>query len=630
MGIICPNETIAEIANNILASSNEKAVVVVSTGPIEEAVSIAYVMIDKGVEVIITRSATAVKLKESFNIPVLDMGIKTIDILKAVKKASSYGKRVGIIVYDDIIFSVNTIKYMLEVDAIPIFFNVNDTIEEKEDKIHEKLADIDVGVGGSIAIAILAKYGIKGILIESEIESIRQIINEAKTIVEFTQLEKQRVQELSTIFNYTHEGVVTVDKNGMIKFFNGLAEKVFKKQSSLVIGKRAGELLPQLCFSEVMAAKEPSIDEIITVGDNTIVSTIIPLKTGDEFAGAICLFQESSKIQGMEGKIRLKLNEKGYLAKYTISDIITGCEQMENVVNFLSIYSKVNSTILIMGETGTGKEIVAQSIHNASLRATMPFVAINCGALPDNLLESELFGYEDGAFTGAKKGGKPGLFEIAHGGTIFLDEIGEISEKVQLNLLRVLEEKQVMRIGGNKLTHVDVRVICATNKNLKEEVKKKAFREDLFYRLNVLAIKIPPLRQRKESIRLFIDYFVTKLCAENNIRIKSISNRAAEYLVNYDWPGNVRELQNFIERLIVSVHRHTIDIDDVRSLMDIENETPGAPHSVININIAREYKEIEKEILNSAFNFADKNHTRTSKMLNISRATLWRKLDKKQ
>lgn len=628
IGIICPNKEIADIANEVFALSNESVMVATSTGEIDEAIPIALDMVNKGIEVIIARSITAIKLKTSVNIPVIDMGMKVIDILKAVKKASVYGRRVGVIVYEDVIFNPGTIEELLGVDVVPIIFNSGDSIEDKDKKIRNKLDDIDVGVGASITLEILKRYGVKGIFIETERESISQCLAEAKNIIEITNLERRRIQELSTVVNYSYDGIIMVDEKGLIKQFNWLAEKVFKKQTADIVGKHAVKSLPRINFTDVISSGKPRIDEVITIADNTIIANTVPIKTGNSIDGAIFLFQEVSKIQRMEEKVRIKLYEKGYVAKHNFSDIITGCSLMNDIIHTASIYARTNSTIIIMGETGTGKEIIAQSIHNASARADMPFIAINCAALPDNLLESELFGYEEGAFTGARKGGKAGLFESAHRGTIFLDEVGEISEKVQRELLRVLEEKQVMRVGGDRLIPVDVRVICATNKNLKEEVKNKNYREDLYYRLNVLTIKIPPLRQRRESIPLFIDSFLKKFCTNNDTKVKFISKRAVEYLVDYDWPGNVRELENYIERMVVSINKDTIDIEDIMAYIDGENEIEDAAGSIINVNIARDLEQIEIDILKGALKLTEGDHTKAAKLLNISRTTLWRKLNK--
>src|SRR5690625_1179420 len=266
--------------------------------------------------------------------------------------------------------------------------------------------------------------------------------------------------------------------------------------------------------------------------------------------------QDVTGIQEMESKIRKKIHLRGHIAKYRFNHIITRSELVKSTIDTAKSYSKVDSNVLIIGETGTGKEMYAQSIHNQSYRKNKPFVAINCAALPENLLESELFGYAEGAFTGAMKGGKQGIFELAHQGTLFLDEIGEVSAKLQSRLLRVLEEREVMRIGDDKVIPVHVRIIAATNKNLLKMVKDNLFREDLYYRLSVLDLYLPPLRAYKEDIPLLTNYFIEKFSTEWAIKI---TDGAYKKLSEQNWDGNIRQLQNFCERWSVLCKNKTVD-----------------------------------------------------------------------
>ena len=325
----------------------------------------------------------------------------------------------------------------------------------------------------------------------------------------------------------------------------------------------------------------------------------------------------------MEGRIRSKLHKKGLTAKYTFENIIGTDTSIVHAKHMAQKYSRVDSNIFILGETGTGKELFAQSIHNESERRNEPFVAINCAALAEDLLESELFGYEEGAFTGAVKGGKIGLFELAHNGTIFLDEIGDISLKMQSRLLRVIQEREIMRIGHGRVIPINIRIIAASNKNLRSLVADGQFREDLYYRLNILQLTIPPLRERKKDIISLCNYFI-KMNEPNGISSNKMLTPAAQHrLIEYNWPGNIRELSNFCERLSVLLDGDTIDTDIVdicidQSLADLEDQDDVGALSSQNA-------KHEREMIINALSVC-KTKREVANLLGIDPSTLWRKI----
>jgi transcriptional regulator with PAS, ATPase and Fis domain len=311
---------------------------------------------------------------------------------------------------------------------------------------------------------------------------------------------------------------------------------------------------------------------------------------------------------------------------------------MQQILLKAKKYAKTDSTILITGESGTGKELMAQSIHNAGLRKDGPFVAVNCAAISESLLESELFGYADGAFTGAKKGGKPGVFELAHGGTLFLDEIGEISTKIQAILLRVLQEKEIMRVGGDRMIPVDVRVIAATNKDLWESVQKGLFREDLFFRLNVLRLQMPSLRERKDDIPLILN----RLLRQHKVSFltwEQLPEMLKQFFLDYDWPGNIRQLENVVERMVLNLDTLT-QIEDFIEEILYENsgkraELSGNPLRENILPMTKSGKivltpssmeEMEIEILEQMLKMYNNNRSLVADKLGISRTTLWKKL----
>ena len=332
-------------------------------------------------------------------------------------------------------------------------------------------------------------------------------------------------------------------------------------------------------------------------------------------AGAVVTFQDVTQIQQMEARVRRRIHASGHVAGFSFDNIVGNSAILKQTVGIAKEFSITPSSILILGESGTGKEIFAQSIHNFSERRQGPFVAINCAALPGQILESELFGYVGGAFTGANPKGKLGLFEIAHGGTLFLDEISEMEYTIQGKLLRVLQEKKVMRLGSDSVIPVDVRVIAASNKNLKSLVNENTFRADLYYRLNVLQLRIPPLRERKEDIKLLAEYFLKEHAGIMKRHLK-LAPSAIQALTLYTWPGNIRELQNIIERVIAVYKRETIDASVINLML--EDQLEG---KFLSFVIPNELEEISR-----ALTLTNGKYAEAAKMLGISRSTLWRKL----
>jgi putative PEP-CTERM system response regulator len=371
-------------------------------------------------------------------------------------------------------------------------------------------------------------------------------------------------------------------------------------------------------------AKEisPSIEVIIVTAYGSIPTAITAMKEGayDYIEKPFCpekaelLIERLVEHQGLlEENISLhqRLEER-----YRFENIIAKSPKMQQVIEVIKVVAKSNATVLITGESGTGKELVARAIHSQSYRKDKPFIAVSCAALPESLLESELFGHEKGAFTGAHVQ-RRGKFEIANRGTLFLDEIGEMSANIQVHLLRVLEEKEFTRVGGNELIKVDVRVISATNKDMKKAVASGQFREDLYYRLNVVTIELPPLRERKEDIPLLAQHFLKKFAVENQKEITGFSPEASDFLLKYDWPGNVRELENAIERAIILAKNSYIDAADMpQENLQLVQSTP----------VGKSLEEVEKEHILNVLSETGGNYSQAARILGISRITLYNKM----
>ncbi|MDF2678075.1 MAG: hypothetical protein K0Q97_2412 [Bacillota bacterium] len=430
---------------------------------------------------------------------------------------------------------------------------------------------------------------------------------------------EKRNQEL--IQNSLMMGMIVTDLEGTIITANSHASNFFGYKQDEMLQMDAEKLIKDWSKIQniVLEERKTYKDDVDVNSKNNLLqlnlSTYPITNYSGEITNIIILLNEVKKQRKQVDSL------KGRQAIYTFDKIIGKDKNFLNILNFAKKVADSRSTILITGESGTGKELFAQSIHNYSKKANEPFVALNCGAIPRDLIESELFGYDEGAFTGAKLKGNPGKFEVADGGTIFLDEIGEMPIDLQNRLLRVIEEGTVSRIGSTNERVVNVRVIAATNKDLKVEVEKGAFRKDLFYRLNVLPFHLPSLRERKSDIKFLIDYFMDKISKKLNKKSIFIPDESMEKLIQYDWPGNVRELENYIELIV-----------NTESVIDINGISKGENYTLINDKVKVKYqhfhslKELEEEYILKVLESNYNNISQTAQILGIGRNTLYRKL----
>lgn len=443
---------------------------------------------------------------------------------------------------------------------------------------------------------------------------------------------------LKAIFVSAKDAISVVNESGIHIMVNPAYTKITGISSEEIIGKTAaydikeGESLHNRVLKTGKAVK----NTILTTkpGGKRVVAQAAPMIVNNTLKGSVAVLHDVTEIKELTDQLNeAKRRIRELSSKYSFSDVVGTSKQIKYVIEQAKKAAKVPATVLLKGESGTGKELFAHAIHMESSRKYNQFIRVNCAALSENLLESELFGYEEGAFTGAKKGGKKGLFEEANNGTIFLDEISEISTKIQVKLLRVLQEREILRVGGIIPLPINVRIIAATNINIKKAVGDGAFREDLFYRLNVFPITIPPLRERKEDIEDLIVSFIEKLNNEYGRNVDKISNDAIELLLKYDWPGNVRELENtvgrsmikmnFNERIIEKEHLKFLDILDTKTkdiIPKLEEEQFDTLDDVIT--------KVEKEYIKQIYELCKKNKTKTAKKLGISIRNLYYKLGK--
>lgn len=474
------------------------------------------------------------------------------------------------------------------------------------------------------------------IITEGKVEggiAIFRDISDNKKIHKELIADRLYINSLDTVMNTLNECVVVVDKNSIITMMS----KAYKEflTCSNPEGKLVRNVIENTRLDETVKSGKMEIGDIQDIKGNKMVAMRIPLKEDGKVIGAVgkVIFKDigdfyalSKKITNLQNEVKFYKSALGKerRAKYSIKDIIGECDKIKEVKSIAIRVANTSSNVLIVGESGTGKELLAHAIHNASNRYLGPFVNVNCAAIPQELLEAEFFGYEEGAFTGAKKGGRIGKFELANKGTIFLDEIGDMPINMQVKLLRVIQEKEVERVGGNSLKKIDVRIIAATNKNLLDSVKEGSFREDLYYRLNVMNIIVPPLRERKEDISMLANSLRIKVTNKLGVYVEGISKDALDCLVNYDWPGNIRELENVIERAV-----NLLDTDLVIKLDHLPKKIikNKFKHYTSNGKYLKDIvEEVEKEVILGYLIKTNWNKNMTAKLLGISRAGLYKKI----
>ncbi len=429
--------------------------------------------------------------------------------------------------------------------------------------------------------------------------------------------------EMSTVLETTHEGIFALDQKGYVKHCNNRAATLFDTTKRDLIGRHISKLMPGSPAIKVLETGRgyTENEEIFKVdgGQHHFIVTVKPFCNGDEIDGVVVSFRDITEAQ------KLVYNFSTRAIKNTVDDIIGTSEKIMIAKKQALITARGNSTVLITGESGTGKEMFAKAIHYASSRSDNPFITVNCGAIPENLLESELFGYEKGAFTGASEKGKAGKFELADGGTIFLDEIGDMPLHLQVKILHVLQNMRFERVGGSKSMIVDVRVIAATNKNLEKLIDEGKFREDLYYRLSVIPLSIPPLRERREDIKMLMYHFLRKYNTFMNRKITGFSPAVEELYLNHDWPGNVRELENAVEYGTNMAFGDTIDIDEVPARI-MKKEEEIVKFKNLDKPLSEQIKLYEREIITRKLKQHNGVKDAVARELGLSRATLYRKL----
>lgn len=550
--------------------------------------------------------------------PVVEIPFLATELLKVLQRfrACHGNVKVGIIAAASMVIESDNLGELTGVATNTYIMNDR---KEVAGLVERAVADgCQAIAGGTTARLCAEQHGLPHMYIDTGKECFWQAISTAKRAVSLSRLEQERSGKLQTILDTSQNGVLSLNRRGIIDTVNDSACKILNVTSDQLFGVLLQKAPIPSPLKKLLQDDKEYFDEILKLHSSTLTIRKSLLHKNGLPAGMVVTFWQVADIASFETSIRKKIHDKGFVAKAGFPDIIGTSSVMKKTVEVAKKYSRSESNVLLIGQSGVGKEIFAQSIHNHSNRANKPFIAVNCAAVPENLIESEFFGYASGAFTGAQKGGKAGYFELAHTGTIFLDEIGEMPMPLQAKLLRVIQEREIIRIGDGMVTPVDVRIISATNRLLEDHVAQKTFREDLFFRLDVLRVEIPPLDERPEDIPLLIDRFF-----EGKDVPVEIDPEVYHYLSALTWQGNVRQLFNVCERLMVISGGGYIGMEHVfeatgkrttpPTQLKVEAEHVGGP----------EYHAIRDTLIRCQY-----NRTLAAQQMGMNRTTLWRKMKK--
>ena len=625
--VMAPTLQLAEKAEMLIKQENYQNIdVVVAASGRQETVKCAQTLAAAGAEIIITRKGTRRIVEEVTNLKVVSLNNSLSDYLWMLKERGLHTPGlIAFFSYDPMSSDILQMCEMLEVQTKNYIFK---SFADCRGCVERALKDGAVfSVGGAWTDPWAKRLGLPHVIAENSVETILNALESATQLrhVQVEEAEKQclfktQSEMYQAVLDFTHDAILAIDENGRIQVLNPPAERIMGCRAADSVGQPVEAVLPNTLLPDVLESGEKQLDQIMQIHQTLCNTNRIPILVDGQRRGVVATFQDVKQLQNSEQKIRLKLHEKGLVAKYAFNDILGDSPAIRSTIQIARSYAASRASVLILGETGTGKELFAQSIHNASDRRDGPFVAINCAAVSNSLLESELFGYEAGSFTGASRGGREGVFELAHGGTLFLDEIGEIPRETQVELLRVLQEKEIRRVGGSRVIPVDVRIIAATNKDLLQETVEGRFREDLYYRLDVLDLKLPPLRERGDDVKILGLHLFRQLPGGKDPIMQSQFLYLLEQVGPYQWYGNIRELQNFVERaniLMRNAGASSVTVSDI-----LRRRAEPAPEPCQETE-SRDRRAIEAALHNHPGSMAD-----AARSLGCSRQTLWRKMKK--
>ncbi len=629
----CGISRLSDLFLDIAAEYNDRAELRVITRGFEDIVREIEAAGADRPDVVVAGGSNGAYLKPRLSLPVVVINPTGFDVMHALARARRDAESVALVTHGDTPEEVRRFVAAYGMDVVFASYTSRQGAESCVLDLRDR--GVGVVVGPGLVTDLATQAGMNAVFLYSR-DSVRAAFDTALEVVQATRRETLRRQRLDNLLQHLRDGVVALDAQGRVEAINQRLATALGIEAKQAIGQPLLSIAPNL----LGLLPDSDGDTLGTVQGVNYVIHRGPLASAGAGAaeGTVFTFQESRAVERLDRTLRSRQRPQQFSARYRLEDLVGESLPMERVRTLVRRYARSDATVLVLGESGTGKEMVAQGMHQLSARRDFPFVAINCGAFPEALLESELFGYEEGAFTGARKGGKTGLIEAAHRGTLFLDEIGEMPLPLQSRLLRVLQEREVVRLGSTEPTRVDIRVVAATHRALTDAVEAGTFRADLYYRLNILSIALPPLRERPDDVMpLAAELLVQAARREPRLllRIADTEDAArvlagiADPLRRYTWAGNVRELQSVVERIAVEL-AYTDDTDaitqDVLRLIAPEvfaHVTAGKPAAQ---TLRERSRGVEAEEIRAALAAHGGDRDAVCAALGISKTTLWRRL----
>ncbi len=578
--------------------------------------------LEKAADIILTGPSTKRILSSQTHVPVICVRPTFPDMIRAILEAKEIDNRIALSISEE---ERNTdFSLLSRIMDVSLSVSFCDTMQAYEEACEAaKKENFKVIVGGKYTAKIAQRVGIRGILLYRGKDMIMAAIRSAIDLYRMQQEGVKRTDQLRAIVDNFAEGLMLTDETGKVILCNHQTESYLGTET--VVGKNVGDLLHSQVVSEVLKS---GVENRNVVEKENLVVDYIPIGSPGITYGSLCTLRRVEEVQHAEFVVRKKLHDRGFRAKYALRDIVGNSPAISQCKQRAALFARVKSSVLITGESGTGKELFANSIHLLSELSSGPFVAINCATLPAELLESELFGYEKGAFTGAHASGKKGLIELAHRGTLFLDEVTSMSNSLQAKLLRLLSEREILKVGSDRIIPVDIRVLAATNADIESLVADGSFREDLYYRLNVFRLHIPPLRERPDDLVPLFVYFVNKIRKEIVALLDGQEQVIRGVLVKESFKGNVREFENVAHRfcLLFSPGEDEGRIAELlESCLEHKDAKSSSGRTYLDLKTALEVREREilQDVLKQYGNRSD-----VARILKVDGSTLWRKLKK--
>jgi propionate catabolism operon transcriptional regulator len=602
----------------------------------------------QAVDVVVAAGSNGGYLRQHLELPVVLVKVGGFDVLQALATARQRSQRVGLVTWQGAPLDLSPFNTLFDLGVTQRTYATEDDARACLRALQQQ--GIEVVVGPGLVANLADEMGLTGVFLYS-MDAVREALHDAVEVARAARIEQAKRERLNTILGQLSDGVIAVDRQERIQTLNPSMARWLGVRPDEWLGRVLTEVCPELSLQSVLRLGEADVERIERVKGKTLIVNRLPIIEHGQLTGAVLTCQDPISIQRVDRHLRTRTKAPATPRRHALEQLLGRSPAIDQLRRMAANAARSAATVLLIGESGTGKELVAQGIHAASDRRDMPFVALNCAALTETLLESELFGYEEGAFTGARRGGKIGLFEAAHRGTLFLDEVGEMPLSLQARLLRVLQEREVLRVGATEPTPVNVRVIAATHRDLREQVAQGLFRLDLFYRLNILRLDVPSLRQRRDDVPLLAEALHARLChrlGSDPARTRPWLQALVQAAGPYDWPGNVRELENLLERLLAYAGDEPGDTPRVQSLPErlrliapelfesVVSSPPDPPRSGVTATPAAQgFEAVDWRLLQArqdaqhiqrVLDACGGDRQQAAQQLGISRTTLWRKL----